>query len=124
MAAGVAAQEWEHRGHTRGTGGELMTLYGYVIMFFFLGYLVSFVQFTDYLRRFHRGTYVDLGEPGFPTYRSLEEQRKLLLALVSLWGFIFSSAHAQLGDSRLSLFVWWMRFIIVGCLLVGLFFLS
>jgi hypothetical protein len=83
------------------------------------------VQFTDYLRRFHHGTYVDLGEPGFPINRSLEQQRKSLLALFSLWGFIFSSAHAQLGDSRLSLFVWWMRLIILGCLLLfaGLFFL-
>jgi hypothetical protein len=101
-----------------------MTLYGYVMMFFYLGYLVSFVQFTDYLRRFHHGTYVDLGEPGFPINRSLEQQRKSLLSLISLLGFIFSSAHTQLGDARLSLFVWWMRFTIVGCLLLfaGLFF--
>jgi hypothetical protein len=102
-----------------------MAPYGYAITLFFLGYLVSFVYFTDYLRRFHHKTYVDLGEPAFPTASSsLEEQSKSLLALISLWGLIFSSAHTQLGDSRLSLFVWWMRFVILGCLVlfVGLFF--
>jgi hypothetical protein len=101
-----------------------MAPYGNAITLFFLGYLVSFVYFTDYLRRFHHGTYVDLGEPGFPITRSLEEQSKLLLALLSLWGFIFSSPHTKLGDFRLSLFVWWMRCVILGCLFlfVGLFF--
>jgi hypothetical protein len=48
---------------------------------------------------------------------------KLLGALFYLWGFIFSGAHEQLADRRLSLFVWWMRFIISGCLIlfVGFF---
>src|SRR5579863_7632345 len=101
-----------------------MTPYAFTIISFFLGYLVSVTYFTNYLRRFHHRTYVDLGEPGFPTTSSsLEEQSKLLGALFYLWGFIFSGAHTQLGDSRLSLLVWWMRFIISGCLLlfVGLF---
>jgi hypothetical protein len=102
-----------------------VTLYPYTVFLFFVGYVVSFGYFTNYLRRFHRGTYVDLGEPGFPTASSsLEKKMKLLGALFYLWGFIFSGAHERLGDSRLSLFVWWMRFIISGCLIlfVGLFF--
>jgi hypothetical protein len=96
-----------------------------MVFLFFLGYVVSFGYFTNYLRRFHRGTYVDLGEPRDPTSSdSLQEIMKLLGALFYLWGFIFSGAHEQLADPRLSLFVWWMRLIISGCLIlfVGLFF--
>jgi len=104
-----------------------MAPYGYAITLFILGYLVSFVYFTDYLRRVHHVTYVDLGEPKLTTSsRSLDDQSKVLLALFSTWGFIFSSAHAQLGDFWLSIFVWWMRIVILGCFLlfVGLFFRS
>jgi len=104
-----------------------MAPYGYAITLFVLGYLVSFTYFTDYLRRVHHGTYVDLGEPKLMTSsRSVEDQSKLLLALLNSWGFIFSSAHTQLEDFRLSMFVWWMRIVIAGSLLlfVGLFFRS
>jgi hypothetical protein len=98
-----------------------------MMTFFTVGYLVSIIYFTDYLRRIHYRTWVNLGEPELAKIRtgSIQDAAQQLQAFIATWGFIFSNAYVSMGDSRLSILVWWLRILIAGCLLLfpGVFLL-
>jgi hypothetical protein len=97
-------------------------VYPTVMAFFVIGYLVSIINFTDYLRHTHYRTWVDLGEPEVAKVRtgSIQDSAQQLQAFLATWQFIFSNAHATMKDSRLSTLVLPLRILIAGCLLLFL----
>jgi hypothetical protein len=97
-------------------------IYPTVMAFFFIGYLVSIIHFTDYLRRIHYRTWGYLGEPepARVLTGSMQDGIQQLRAFLATWRFIFSNAHATMKDARLSTLVLRLRILIAGCLLLFL----
>jgi hypothetical protein len=100
----------------------MSVVYPTVMGLFIIGYLVSIINFTDYLRRTHYRTWVDLGEPELAKVRtgSIQDSAQQLQAFLATWRFIFSNAHATMKDARLSTLVLRLRILIAGCLLLFL----
>jgi hypothetical protein len=97
-------------------------VYPTVMGLFIVSYLVSILNFTDYLRRTHYRTWVGLGEPELAKVRtgSVSDSAQQLQAFLATWRFIFSNAHAAMKDARLSALVLRLRILIAGCLLLFL----